>query len=118
MEAAHEFDLPEPATPRAWLQAPSPASHSSSPFRPQQNGHGPRRREGGTARTAGPAHISPNQWMGVRDWWRRTSLWLAGAASAVAVQADQGWEGHSLHLNWENDAIRGSDRHYTQGSRI
>lgn len=33
-------------------------------------------------------------------------------------RADQGWEGHSLHLNWENDATRDSDRHYTQGARI
>ena len=32
--------------------------------------------------------------------------------------ADQGWEDQSLHLTWENDATRGSDRHYTQGARI
>jgi lipid A 3-O-deacylase len=52
------------------------------------------------------------------SWCHRTSLWLAGLASTVILHADQGWEGHSLNLNWENDAIRRSDRHYTQGSRI
>src|SRR5262245_28733568 len=31
---------------------------------------------------------------------------------------DQGWEGHSLYAIWENDAIRASDRHYTQGSKL
>jgi hypothetical protein len=39
-------------------------------------------------------------------------------AAMTHARADQGWEGHSLHLNWENDATRGSDRHYTQGARI
>jgi len=38
-------------------------------------------------------------------------LWIAPA------RADQGWESDSLHLTWENDATRGSDRHYTQGGR-
>src|SRR5688572_11926543 len=105
MEAAHEFDSPKPATTRAWLEAPSPASHCPSLSRSRQNGHRPCGLEGRTTRV-------------VRRWWRRISLWLVGAASAASVQADQGWEGHSLHVNWENDATRGSDRHYTQGSRI
>jgi len=39
-------------------------------------------------------------------------------AALAQARADQGWEGHSLHFNWENDATRGSDRHYTQGARI
>ena len=39
-------------------------------------------------------------------------------AALLHLHADQGWEGHSLDLNWENDATRGSDRHYTQGARI
>lgn len=43
------------------------------------------------------------------------SLWLL---SLVAIRGDQGLEGHSLQITWENDAIRGSDRHYTQGSKI
>jgi hypothetical protein len=51
--------------------------------------------------------------------WPRTSVaLLTFLAGLVRVQADQGWEGHSLHFNWENDATRGSDRHYTQGARI
>lgn len=48
--------------------------------------------------------------------------WLPILAIALAcrnaIRADQGWEGHSLQLNWENDATRSSDRHYTQGARI
>jgi lipid A 3-O-deacylase len=54
----------------------------------------------------------------IRSWCNRTSLWLVAIGSTATMHADQGWEGHSLNLNWENDAIRGSDRHYTQGSRI
>src|SRR6185369_7408012 len=37
---------------------------------------------------------------------------------SLGAKADQGWEGASLTLNWDNDANRGSDRHYTQGARI
>jgi hypothetical protein len=33
------------------------------------------------------------------------------------VRADQGWEGSSLQLIWDNDATRSSDRHYTQGGK-
>ena len=40
------------------------------------------------------------------------------ATGAARVRASDGWEGQSLFLNWENDAIRDSDRHYTQGARI
>jgi hypothetical protein len=36
----------------------------------------------------------------------------------IPVRADQGWEGDSLSINWENDATRDSDRHYTQGGRV
>src|SRR2546427_9929844 len=55
--------------------------------------------------------------------WTRTyeRFGLAGAcwlALAPLGHADQGWEGNSLHLTWENDATRGSDRHYTQGAKI
>jgi len=35
-----------------------------------------------------------------------------------SCRADQGWEGHSLHLTWENDGTRDTDRHYTQGARL
>jgi hypothetical protein len=50
---------------------------------------------------------------------RQTTIGLAVLLVRVATaHADQGWEGQSLHFNWENDAIRGSDRHYTQGARI
>src|SRR5262245_44575499 len=31
---------------------------------------------------------------------------------------DNGWEGQSLSLTWENDATAQSDRHYTQGAKI
>jgi len=34
------------------------------------------------------------------------------------VSADQGTEGSALYLIWENDALRGSDRHFTQGGHI
>jgi len=34
------------------------------------------------------------------------------------VRGDNGWEGQSLSVTWENDAIARSDRHYTQGARI
>ncbi len=44
--------------------------------------------------------------------------WIAWLWVTQAALGDQGWEGHSLHVTWENDAIRGSDRHYTQGSKI
>ena len=37
---------------------------------------------------------------------------------AARTSGDQGWEGHSLYAIWENDAIRASDRHYTQGSKL
>lgn len=45
---------------------------------------------------------------------------LAGCQLAAwdNARADQGWEGHILNLTWENDATRGSDRHYTQGAKI
>ncbi len=46
------------------------------------------------------------------------ALLVALLFTSGAARADQGWEGHSLHLMWENDATRGSDRHYTQGGRI
>jgi len=45
-------------------------------------------------------------------------LALGLAAGLLTSRADQGWEGQSLHLTWENDATRGSDRHYTQGAKI
>lgn len=43
------------------------------------------------------------------------AFWLI---SLVTLFGDQGLEGHSLQITWENDAIRRSDRHYTQGSKI
>lgn len=33
-------------------------------------------------------------------------------------RADNGWEGQVLSLIWENDAIAGSDKHYTQGAGL
>jgi hypothetical protein len=54
-------------------------------------------------------------------WTSIARLTLAGfilAAAGSPASGDQGWEGHSLHVTWENDATRGSDRHYTQGSKI
>jgi lipid A 3-O-deacylase len=32
--------------------------------------------------------------------------------------ANDGWEGRILSVSWENDAIDGTDKHYTQGARI
>jgi hypothetical protein len=43
------------------------------------------------------------------------SLCLCGT---VPAGADQGWEGQSFWVTWENDATRGSDRHYTQGAML
>jgi hypothetical protein len=43
----------------------------------------------------------------------------AGAvAPASAAGASDGWEGHILQINLENDAIARSDRHYTQGAHF
>jgi lipid A 3-O-deacylase len=44
-------------------------------------------------------------------------LWAIIGAGASS-RADQGWEGHILELNLENDVTRGSDRHYTAGSHL
>ena len=35
---------------------------------------------------------------------------------ASGLKAEQGWEGQSISLRLENDAIASADRHYTQGS--
>jgi lipid A 3-O-deacylase len=95
MEAVRDRNGPAPASAAARWPKPSPVSQISR-F---------------TQRSASFRRLS-------LSWCHRISLWLAGIASTVLVHADQGWEGHSLNLNWENDAIRRSDRHYTQGSRI
>lgn len=50
--------------------------------------------------------------------WFFVGLLCLALARSSPVSADQGWEGHSIHLIWENDALRGSDRHYTQGAFI
>ena len=42
-------------------------------------------------------------------WW---------TISAAPVLADNGREGQQLIFTWENDAVSGSDRHYTQGAKI
>ena len=34
------------------------------------------------------------------------------------ARADNGWEGRILSLSWDNDALAGTDRHYTEGARI
>jgi len=49
---------------------------------------------------------------------RLAPAWAILFLFASPASGDQGWEGHSLHVTWENDAIRDSDRHYTQGSKI
>jgi len=53
----------------------------------------------------------------VRFCWRMAGGFLALAAVPPAG-ADQGTEGPTLYLTWENDALRGADRHFTQGGRI
>ena len=35
-----------------------------------------------------------------------------------ALLADDGWENRILSLTWENDAVDGTDKHYTQGAKI
>ncbi|HUR46990.1 MAG TPA: lipid A deacylase LpxR family protein [Candidatus Saccharimonadales bacterium] len=32
--------------------------------------------------------------------------------------ANEGWEGQILSLKWENDAVDGTDKHYTQGAKL
>lgn len=44
------------------------------------------------------------------------ALWLSGAASFL--QAEDGWEGHVLTLNFDNDLTARLDRHYTSGVRL
>ena len=43
---------------------------------------------------------------------------LAIALCALPASADNGWEGRIASLTWENDAIAGTDRHYTHGAQI
>jgi len=54
------------------------------------------------------------------SWFTRglihSSLFLI--ASLVPSMADNGWEGQSLSLKWDNDFPDNTDRHYTQGLLI
>jgi hypothetical protein len=50
----------------------------------------------------------------------RAHFWFLTALLTIlpAALADNGWEGQSVSLTWENDAIAQEDRHYTQGAKI
>jgi lipid A 3-O-deacylase len=39
-------------------------------------------------------------------------------ACAPSAWGNDGWEGQILSLKWENDAVDGTDKHYTQGARL
>ncbi len=36
----------------------------------------------------------------------------------VLACANDGWQGQILSIKWENDAVDGTDKHYTQGARL
>jgi len=48
----------------------------------------------------------------------RTIIWLVLSALISRCEADNGWDGQIFSFYWENDAIAGADRHYTQGAGI
>ena len=39
-------------------------------------------------------------------------------SAAISEPSAHDWEGGTLSFTWENDAVTGKDRHYTQGARI
>src|SRR5437762_14047256 len=43
---------------------------------------------------------------------------LLSVLGVSSSRADNGWEGQIVSLLWENDAIAGSDKHYTQGAGL
>ena len=52
-------------------------------------------------------------------YWRSlTVTTLSLLACAGATRADNGWEKNILSLKWENDAVDGTDKHYTQGAKL
>lgn len=46
------------------------------------------------------------------------SAGLAFLSGSAVCWADDGWEKRIVSLTWENDAIAGTDQHFTQGARI
>lgn len=46
------------------------------------------------------------------------SAGLVLLAASPGALANDGWEKHILSFTWENDAIDGTDKHYTQGAKI
>jgi len=51
-----------------------------------------------------------------RQWLCCTALALLGFQ--LLARGNDGWEGRILSLKWENDAVDGTDKHYTQGARL
>ena len=49
---------------------------------------------------------------------RTVPLLLALLCGLAGARADDGWEGHVLLLNMENDAVAANDRHYTHGMSL
>ena len=50
--------------------------------------------------------------MRFQGWW----VYLLAFCRALSAGAEQGFEGQSISLRLENDAVARADRHYTQGS--
>src|SRR5882762_9537650 len=90
-------------------------SKAHRPMPPVKSGHEPAGET--TDGAAGGVSFTAGGHEGLRVY-PLVLLACALLASPIAGRADQGWEGHSLNLTWENDATRGSDRHYTQGAKI
>src|SRR6476646_685891 len=49
--------------------------------------------------------------------------WLLRAAFVLLVSqkiawGNDGWDGQIVSVKWENDAVDGTDKHYTQGARL
>lgn len=54
-----------------------------------------------------------------RGRWVRLVAWATCLGCGVQLlQAEDGWEGHILRLNLDNDLTVGLDRHYTSGARL
>src|SRR4051812_40172793 len=51
-----------------------------------------------------------------RQWFCCTALVFL--TFQFLAQGNDGWEGRIFSLKWENDAVDGTDKHYTQGARL
>lgn len=68
--------------------------------------------------TPNPPAPSPTATSRSSGWRQLARFCIVLLTGTALTQADQGWDGQSLHLTWENDATRGADRHYTQGAKL